>query len=123
MVVPGTADLVNLARRKTMQGRDASGDECLPYLLRTDCLRRCLPREGFPPCSTVYNIFRKFQRECSWEANDRNGATPGRWDGHPPTGQIDPQRPFASIDINAGPCPRGVVPAKEIKFSSGTWAA
>jgi transposase len=60
----------------------------IPYLLRTDCLRRCLPREGFPPCSTVYNIFRKFQRECSWEANDRDGATPGHWDGRPLTGQI-----------------------------------
>jgi hypothetical protein len=88
MVVLGTADLVNLARRKTVQDRDASGDECHPYLLRTDCLRRCLPREGFPPCSTVYNIFRKFQRECSWEANDRDGATPGHWDGRPLTGQI-----------------------------------
>ena len=38
------------------------------YLLRTGCPWRYLPREGFPPRSTVYNIFRKFQREGTWEA-------------------------------------------------------
>jgi transposase len=38
------------------------------YLLRTGCPWRCLPRDGFPPRSTVYNIFRKFQREGAWEA-------------------------------------------------------
>src|SRR3977135_270782 len=37
-------------------------------LLRTGCPWRYLPREGFPPRSTVYNIFRKFQREGTWEA-------------------------------------------------------
>jgi transposase len=26
------------------------------YLLRTGCLWRYIPREGFPPRSTVYNI-------------------------------------------------------------------
>ena len=31
------------------------------YLLRTGCPWRYLPRESFPPRSTVYNIFRKFQ--------------------------------------------------------------
>src|SRR5271165_3434678 len=30
------------------------------YLLRTGCPWRYLPRDGFPPRSTVYNIFRKF---------------------------------------------------------------
>jgi len=40
----------------------------LLYLLRTGCPWRYLPREGFPPRSTVYNIFRKFQREGVWEA-------------------------------------------------------
>jgi hypothetical protein len=29
------------------------------YLLRTGCPWRYLPRDSFPPCSTVYNIFRK----------------------------------------------------------------
>jgi len=38
------------------------------YLLRTGCPWRYLPRNGFPPRSTVYNIFRQFQREGSWEA-------------------------------------------------------
>ncbi len=38
------------------------------YLLRTGCPWRYLPRGPFPPRSTVYNIFRKFQREGTWEA-------------------------------------------------------
>lgn len=38
------------------------------YLLRTGCPWRYLPRDGFPPRSTVYNIFRKFQRDGSWDA-------------------------------------------------------
>jgi len=37
------------------------------YLLRTGCPWRYLPRGPFPPRSTVYNIFRKFQREGVWE--------------------------------------------------------
>ena len=41
---------------------------CILYLLRTGCLWRYLPRDGFPPRSTVYNTFRKFQREGAWEA-------------------------------------------------------
>ena len=40
---------------------------CILYLLRTGCPWR-LPRDGFPPCSTVYNFFRKFQREGACEA-------------------------------------------------------
>ncbi len=38
------------------------------YLLRTGSPWRYLPRDGFPPRSTVYNIFRKFQAEGTWEA-------------------------------------------------------
>ena len=37
------------------------------YLLRTGCPWRYLPRGPFPPRSTVYNIFRQFQREAAWE--------------------------------------------------------
>jgi transposase len=37
------------------------------YLLRTGCPWRYLPRDSFPPRSTVYNIFRKFQRDGVWE--------------------------------------------------------
>ena len=33
------------------------------YLLRTGCPWRYLPRKVFPPRSTVYNIFRAFQRD------------------------------------------------------------
>jgi transposase len=40
----------------------------LLYLLRTGCPWRYLPREGFPPRSTVYNIFRAFQRDGVWAA-------------------------------------------------------
>jgi len=38
------------------------------YLLRTGCPWRYLPRDGFPPRSTVYNIFRNFQKEGAWDA-------------------------------------------------------
>ena len=38
------------------------------YLLRTDCPWRYLPRDGFPPRSTVYNIFRNFQKDGVWDA-------------------------------------------------------
>ena len=33
------------------------------YLLRAGCRWRYPPRDSFPPRSTVYNIFRKFQRD------------------------------------------------------------
>jgi len=39
------------------------------YLLRTGSPWRYLPCDGFSPRSTVYNIFRKFQREGVWEAD------------------------------------------------------
>jgi putative transposase len=38
------------------------------YLLRTGCPWRYLPRDGFPPRSTDYNIFRNFQRDGVWDA-------------------------------------------------------
>ena len=38
------------------------------YLLRTGCPWRYLPRDDFPPRSTVYNIFRKFQANGTWDA-------------------------------------------------------
>ena len=37
------------------------------YLLRTGCPWRHPPRGLFPPRSTVYNIFRQFQRDGVWE--------------------------------------------------------
>ena len=36
--------------------------------LRTLCPWRYLPRGGFPPRSTVYNIFRNFKRDGVWDA-------------------------------------------------------
>ena len=38
------------------------------YLLRTGCPWRYLPRDSFPPRSTVYNIFRNFQKDRVWDA-------------------------------------------------------
>jgi transposase len=38
------------------------------FLLRTGCPWRYLPRSPYPPRSTVYNIFRAFQRDGVWEA-------------------------------------------------------
>jgi putative transposase len=37
------------------------------YFLRTGCPWRDLPRDSFPPRSTVYDIFRKFQYDRVWE--------------------------------------------------------
>jgi hypothetical protein len=45
------------------------------YLLRTGCPWRCLPRDSFPTRSTVYNIFRKFQR--GHLGSDLDGAAYG----------------------------------------------
>jgi hypothetical protein len=37
-------------------------------LLRTGCPWRYLPRDESPPRSTIYNIFRKFQKDGVWQA-------------------------------------------------------
>jgi transposase len=51
------------------------------YLLRTGCPWRFLPRDSFPPRSTVYTIFRKFQRDGVWEAiwAELHIILPRRW--------------------------------------------
>lgn len=65
------------------------------YLLRTGCPWRYLPRDGFPPRSTVYNIFRKFQADGTWGSiwdhlypmlREREGR-----EGSPSAGIIDSQ--------------------------------
>ena len=65
------------------------------YLLRTGCPWRYLPRDGFPPRSTVYNIFRKFQADGTWDRiwdqlypmlREREGR-----EGSPSAGIIDSQ--------------------------------
>jgi transposase len=64
----GAADPRGVAGWTTSEDRHARGDERHFYLLRTGCPWRYLPRDSFPPRSTVYNIFRKFQRDGVWEA-------------------------------------------------------
>ena len=65
------------------------------FLLRTGAPWRYLPTDRFPPRQTVYNIFRKFQREGVFEAiweelrhalREREGRTPD-----PSAGVIDSQ--------------------------------
>jgi len=65
------------------------------YLLRTGCPWRYLPLDGFPPRSTVYNIFRKFQADGTWDRiwdqlypmlREREGR-----EGSPSAGIIDSQ--------------------------------
>ena len=65
------------------------------YLLRTGCPWRYLPRDDFPPRSTVYNIFRKFQADGTWASiwdqiypmlREREGR-----EGSPSAGIIDSQ--------------------------------
>jgi transposase len=65
------------------------------YLLRTGCPWRYLPRDGFPPRSTVYNIFRKFQADGTWSSiwdhlYPMLRAREGR-EGSPSAGIIDSQ--------------------------------
>jgi hypothetical protein len=64
----GAADPQSVAGWATTQDRHAGGDERNSFPLRTDCPWRYLPRNSFPPRSTVYNIFRKFQRNGVWDA-------------------------------------------------------
>ena len=85
MGAPGTADSAGLARRAIAQDRHAGGDEC-HSLSAAHRLWRYLPREGFPPRSTVYNIFRKLHsaREhgrrsglnCTWHCVTEWAARP-----------------------------------------------
>ena len=66
------------------------------YLLRTGCPWRYLPHDGFPPRSTVYNIFRKFQREGTWEAiwAELRRRDPGsRQSGQSPASAVPRYRP------------------------------
>jgi putative transposase len=55
-------------RRSIAQDRDAGGDERDSLSAAHRLPLRYLPRDRFPPRSTVYNIFRKFQGDGVWEA-------------------------------------------------------
>jgi putative transposase len=66
------ARLESLIPPATPGGRPRKTDmraamNALLYLLRSGCPWRYLPGDPFPPRSTVYNIFRKFQRDGVWE--------------------------------------------------------
>jgi putative transposase len=63
----GADDPAGAARRAAAQDRHAGGDERHPVPAARRLPWRYLPRESFPPRSTVYNIFRKFQRDGVWE--------------------------------------------------------
>jgi transposase len=41
--------------------------DAILFVLRTGCTWRTLDELCFPPRSTVYNIFRKFQKDGTWE--------------------------------------------------------
>jgi transposase len=66
------AQLAPLIRPAKPGGRPRETDmraamNAILYLLRTGCPWRYLPRDGFPPRSTVYSIFRNFQRDGVWD--------------------------------------------------------
>ncbi len=52
-------------RPRTTDMREAM--DAILFVLRTGCTWRTLDEPCFPPRSTVYNIFRKFQKDGSWE--------------------------------------------------------
>jgi transposase len=65
----GTAGPGGVAGRATAQDRHARGDERHSvFAAHRLPPGRYLPRDSFPPRSTVYNIFREFQRDGVWEA-------------------------------------------------------
>jgi hypothetical protein len=63
----GADDPAGAARRAAALDRDAGCDERHPVPAARRLPWRYLPRDSSPPRSTVYNIFRKFQREGVWE--------------------------------------------------------
>jgi transposase len=63
-----TADPRGIAKRPTTKTEMRAAINAILYLLRTGCPWRYLPRDSFPPRSTVYNVFSKFQRDGVWEA-------------------------------------------------------
>ena len=64
---PGAADSAGEAWWTAAQTDMRSAMNAIFYLLRTGCPWPYLPRRVFPPRSTVYNIFRAFQRQGAWE--------------------------------------------------------
>ena len=68
MAAPGAADSAGQARRAAAQDRHALGDG-RDFLSSEDRLSLAVfAARGFPPRSTVSDIFRAFQRHGAWEA-------------------------------------------------------
>ena len=87
------------------------------YLLRTGCPWRYLPRDGFPPRSTVYNIFRNFQRRGDL-GSDLGRVARGRCakpDG--PRGQPDRPRLLDSQSIKSAE--KGAVRDDQVGYDAG----
>jgi hypothetical protein len=53
---------------RVIRGMHAGGDERRSVFAADQLPGRYLPRDSFPLRSTVYNVFRKFQRDGVWEA-------------------------------------------------------
>ena len=68
MGAAGTADPRGVAGGRPRKTDMRTAMNAIFYLLRTGWPWRYLPPDSFPPRSTVYNIFRKFQRDGVWEA-------------------------------------------------------
>ena len=87
MGAPGALDSVGETRRAAAQNRLALGDERDLLSSANGCPWRYLPRGLFPPRSTVYNVFRAFQRQgvleaiweelCGWPLRERRPPAPG----------------------------------------------
>jgi hypothetical protein len=69
MGAAGAADPWGIDGRATAQDRHAGGDERHFVFAAHRLPWRYLPRDSSPPRSTVYNIFRKFQRDGVWEVD------------------------------------------------------
>jgi len=63
--LPERSQRCRVGAARTTDPRGIAGRPTTP---RTGCPWRYLPRDSFPPRSTVYNIFCKFQREGVWKA-------------------------------------------------------
>lgn len=99
--------------------------DALFYLLRTGCPWRYLPRDGrSPPRSTVYNIFRGFQRDAVWEAIvatlvEAERQRQGR-EAEPSAGILDSQTARAAERGGLGRTRWATMPASAPRAASGT---
>ena len=85
------------------------------YVLKSGCPWRLLPRE-FPPWKTVYDWFRKWRIDGTWERlntelRDRLRCRLGR-DPHPSAGIVDSQ---SARTTGVGGQERGFDPAKKVE--------